>query len=89
MNFRLTAVAMTLSVLAVGPVYAGGAGNCNFGGQYQQTSVEPQELSEAAQKLASLSEPASDQEVAAQAAASLSKKADASTAQAAEQTTTQ
>ncbi len=83
MNFRLTAVAMTLSVLAVGPVYAGGAGgDCNFGGQYQQTSVEPQELSEAAKKLASLSEPASDQEVAAQ-------KADASTAQAAKKTTTQ
>ena len=85
MNFRLTAVAMALSVLAIGPVSAGGAGgegDCNFGGQYQQTSVEPQELSEAAKKLASLSEPASDQEVAAQ-------KADASTAQAAKKTTTQ
>ena len=91
MKLRLTAVAMALSVLVVGPVYAGGAGgDCNYGGQYQQTSIEPLEQSDAAKKLASLSEPATDQEVASQAAAvSAPNKADASTSQAAAKTTTQ
>lgn len=80
MKFRLTIVAMALSVLVIGPVYAGGAGGCDYGGRYQSTSVEPQEQSEAAKKLASLSAPVSDQETAG--------KADASTPQDAEKTTT-
>ena len=86
MKLRLTAVTMALSVLVVGPVYAGGAGgDCNYGGRYQQTSVEPLEQSEVAKKLASLSEPASDQEVAA----SVPNKTHTSTSQGAEKTTTQ
>lgn len=80
MKFRLTIVAMALSVLAVGPVYAGGAGGCDYGGRYQSTSVEPQEQSEAAKKLASLSVPVSGQETA--------EKADASPSQGTPQTTT-
>ena len=86
MKLRLTAVTMALLVLVVGPVYAGGAGgDCHYGSQYQQTSVEPQEQSEAAKKLASLSEPATDQEVAA----STSETADTSSSQSTEKTTTQ
>ena len=80
MKFRLTIVAMALSVLAVGPVYAGGAGGCDYGGRYQSTSVEPQEQSEAAKKLASLSVPVSGQESAV--------KADTSPTQDTPQTTT-
>lgn len=80
MKFRLTIVAMALSVLAVGPVYAGGAGGCDYSGRYQSTSVEPQESSEAAKKLASLSVPVSGQETAG--------AADASPSQGAPQTTT-
>jgi len=87
MKFRLTIVAMALSVLAMGPVYAGGAGGCNYGGGYQSTSVEPQEQSEAAKKLASLATPASDQETAAQMPASASGQADTSSSQDAEKTT--
>ena len=65
MKLRLTLVAMVLSVLAVSPVYAGDAdGGCAYGSKYQQTSVEPQEQSEAAKKLASLSMPAATQEEA-------------------------
>lgn len=65
MKCRLTLIAMFFSVLAVSPVYAGGAdGGCAYGSKYQQTSVEPQEQSEAAKKLASLSMPASSQEKA-------------------------
>ena len=60
MKLRLTVAAMALSVLVIGPVYAGGAdGGCAYGSKYQQTSVEPQEQSEAAKKLASLNVPAS------------------------------
>jgi hypothetical protein len=73
MKFRLTIVAMALSVLAVAPVYAGGAGDCDYGGRYQSTSAEPQEQTEAAKKLASLSAPASSQETAAKAGASPSQ----------------
>ena len=59
MKLRLTVAAMALSVLVIGPVYAGGAdGSCAYGSKYQQTSVEPQEQSEAAKKLASLNVPA-------------------------------
>lgn len=66
MKCRLTLMAMALSVLAVSPVYAGGVdgGGCAYGSKYQQTSVEPQEQSEAAKKLASLNMPASEQETA-------------------------
>ncbi|MDX2315847.1 MAG: hypothetical protein QNL90_17400 [Gammaproteobacteria bacterium] len=65
MTFRPALIAMFLSVLAVSPVYAGGAdGGCAYGSKYQQTSVEPQEQSEAAKKLASLSMPAATQEEA-------------------------
>jgi len=85
MTLRLTAVAMALSVLAAGPVYAGGAGGgCAYGSTYRSTSVEPQEQSEAAGKLASLSVPASEQLTAAQAAANAPEKADSSTSPAAE-----
>lgn len=68
MKFRLTLLATALSMLAMTPVYAGGAGGCDYGGRYQSTSVEPQEQSEAARKLASLSMPASGQDQAAQMA---------------------
>lgn len=79
MKLRLTVAAMALSVLVIGPVYAGGAdGGCAYGSKYQQTSVEPQEQSEAAKKLASLNVPASAPE-----------KKDASTPPAAEKTTAQ
>ncbi len=65
MKCRLTLIAMALSAVAVSPVYAGGAdGGCAYGSKYQQTSVEPQEQSEAAKKLASLNMPASEQEKA-------------------------
>ncbi len=85
MKLRLTAVAMALSVLAAGPVYAGGAdGSCSYGSKYRNTFVEPQEQSQAARKLASLSVPATEQETAGQAAANAPKKADASTSPAAE-----
>ena len=63
MKCRLTLIAMALSAVAVSPVYAGGAdGGCAYGGKYQQTSIEPQEQSEAAKKLASLNLPADQQE---------------------------
>ena len=85
MKLRLTAVAMALSVLAVGPVYAGGAdGGCAYGSTYRSTFLEPQEQSEAARKLASLSVPATEQTTAGQAAANAPEKAGASTSPAAE-----
>jgi len=63
MNFRITLLAAALSALAIGPVYAGGAGGCDYsGGKYQSTSVQPQEQSQAAKKLASLSMPAGSQD---------------------------
>lgn len=69
MKFRITLLAAALSALAMAPVYAGGAGGCDYGGgKYQSTSVEPQEQSEAARKLASLSMPASGQDQVAPAA---------------------
>ncbi len=84
MKLLLTAVAMALSVLAIGPVYAEGAdGSCAYGSQYRYTSVEPQEQSEATRKLASLSKPATDQETAASA------RDNSGTPQAAEPTTAQ
>ena len=89
MKFRLTVVAMALSVLVIGPVYAGGAGGCAFDSKYRYTSVEPQEQSEAARKLASLSLPASEQETAGQAAKSVPEKTDASTSPDAESATAQ
>jgi hypothetical protein len=79
MKLRLTFIAMALSVLAVSPVYAGGAeGGCSHGSKYQQTSVEPQEQSEAAKKLASLSMPVTAQE---KAGVSPSSTAETATAQ--------
>ena len=84
MNFRLTIAATALTVLASGPVFAGGAGGCDYGSKWKYTSVEPQEESEATKKLASLSAPATDQEAAAQAAP---EKAQAGPGQTAEQTT--
>jgi hypothetical protein len=89
MKFRLTIVAMALSVLAVGPVYAAGSGGCDYGGRFQSTSVEPQEQSEAAKKLAELSTPAGEQDSAGKVAASAPGQVDASTSQDAEKTTTQ
>ncbi len=90
MKLRLTAVAMALSVLAVGPVYAAGAdGSCSYGSKYRYTSVEPLEQSEAASKLASLSVPITEQETAARSAAGAPDKADASSSPAAEKTTAQ
>lgn len=80
MKFRLTILATALTVLAIGPVYAGGAGGCDYGSKYKYTSAEPQEQSEASKKLASLNVPATDQEAAPQ-------KAQADTAQPAETTT--
>ena len=68
MKFRLTILATALTVLAIGPAYAGGAGGCNYGSKYKYTSAEPQEQSEASKKLAGLSVPATDQEAAVQAA---------------------
>ena len=84
MKSRLTILATALTVLAVGPAYAGGAGGCNYGSKYKYTSAEPQEQSEASKKLASLNVPASDEEAAAQAAP---EKAAADTTQPAEATT--
>jgi len=79
MKCRLTLMAMALSVLAVSPVYAGGAdgGGCAYGSKYQQTSVEPQEQSEAAKKLASLNMPASEQEKAGATPPSAAEKTSA------------
>jgi len=86
MKLRLSAVAMTVSVLAIGPVYAGGAdGGCAYGSKYKYTEAEPQEQTEASKKLASLKLSASEQETAASAA----DKADASASQGAEKTSTQ
>jgi hypothetical protein len=68
MKFRLTILATALTVLAIGPAYAGGAGGCDYGSKYKYTSAEPQEQSEASRKLASLNVPATDQEAAVQAA---------------------
>ena len=87
MKLRLTAFAMALSVLVIGPVYAGGAGGCEFGSKWRYTSVEPQEESEATKKLASLNMPITEEEKADQASAP--EKAQESTPQAAEKTTTQ
>lgn len=84
MKFRLTIVATALTVLASGPVFAGGAGGCDYGAKWKYTSAEPQEQSEASKKLASLSAPASEQEVAAQAAP---EKAQADAEQTVEKTT--
>lgn len=65
MKIRLTLVAMALSVLAAGPVFAGGAvGGCDYSGN-RYTAAEPQEQSEAAKKLASLSAPITEQETVA------------------------
>ena len=83
MKVRLTILATALTVLAIGPVYAGGAGGCSYGSKYKYTSVEPQEQSEASKKLASLSVPATEQEAAAEAAP---EKAQATPAQTAETT---
>ena len=46
MKSRLTILATALTVLAIGPAYAGGAGGCNYGSKYKYTSAEPQEQSE-------------------------------------------
>ncbi len=90
MKLRLAAVAIVLSVLAVGSVYAAGAdGSCAYGSKFRYTFVEPLEQSEAASKLASLSVPATVQETAAQASAGAPDKADASSSPAAEKTTAQ
>ena len=78
MKFRLTIIAAALSALAIGPVYAGGAGGCDYGSKYRSTSVEPKEQSEASKKLASLSAPIKEQE-----------KAEASTPQAPQTTSAQ
>ena len=86
MKLRLTVVAMALSVFAAGPVFAGGAaGGCDYGSQYRYTSAEPQEQSEAAKRLASLSAPISEQEMVASAP----EQSQASTTQAAEKKTAQ
>ncbi len=86
MKIRLTVVAMALSALAAGPVFAGGAaGGCNYGSKYRYTAAEPQEQSEAAKKLASLSVAISEQK----AIASTPETSDASTSRAAEKATTQ
>ncbi len=86
MKFRLTVVAMALSVFAVGPVFAGGAaGGCDYGSKYRYTAAEPEAQSEAAKKLASLSVPIGEQETAASAP----EQSDASTSQAAKKTTAQ
>ena len=62
MKLRLTVVATALSVLAVSPVFAGGADGCDYGTRFKSTSAEPQEPSEAAKKLASLNLPATGEE---------------------------
>lgn len=90
MKLRLSVVAMTVSILAVAPVYAGGAGgNCAYGSKYKYTEAEPQEQSEASRKLASLRVSTTEQKTAGEAAASAPAKADSSSSQAAEKTTTQ
>lgn len=89
MKLRLTAVAMAVSVLAVGPVYAGGAGGCDYGSQYRYTSAEPQEQSEAAKKLASLSVAMGEQQTAGQATESAPETAYVSTSPSAEKTSAQ
>lgn len=86
MKFRLTAVAMALSALVVGPVFAGGAGGCDYGSSWRYTSVEPQEESEATKKLASLSTPIDEEQTAEQAATP--KNPQESTSKTAESTTT-
>ena len=86
MKFRLTVVAMALSVFAVGPVFAGGAaGGCDYGSKYRYTAAEPEAQSEAAKKLASLSVPIGEQETAASAP----EQSDASPSQAAKKTIAQ
>lgn len=78
MKLRLTVVATALSVLTVSPVYAGGAdGGCDYASKFKYTSAEPQEPSEAAKKLASLSLPAAGQETTADTAASAGATQDA------------
>lgn len=68
MNLRLTIIATALTALAMGPVYADGAGGCDYASKYRYTSAEPQEPSDASKKLASLSVPASEQESTTQVA---------------------
>ncbi len=89
MKFRLTVIAAALAALAIGPVYAGGSGGCNYGSKWRSTSVEPQEQSEASKKLASLSMPIAEQDTTSPASASGSKKDQASTSQTAETTSAQ
>jgi hypothetical protein len=75
MKLRLTFIAMALSVLAISPVYAGGAdGSCAYGSKYQQTSVEPQEQSQASKKLASLNLPLTELEKAGASPPSAAEK---------------
>lgn len=87
MKLRLTAVAMTLSALAIGPVYAGGAGGCNYGSKWQSTAVEPQEQSETSKKLASLSAPIAEEATAGQTTSTGNPQQDTTTT--AEKATTQ
>jgi hypothetical protein len=85
MKLRLTVVAAALSVLTVSPVFADGAdGACAYGSKFKYTAVEPQDQSEAAKKLASLTLPVTGTEVA-----STSGKAGTSASKDAEKTTTQ
>ena len=89
MKFRLTAIAMALSALVITPVYAGGAGGCNYGSKWQSTSAEPQEQTEASKKLASLSMPIAEAaEEATGDQATATEKPQESTATTAEETTT-
>ncbi len=86
MKHRLTVVAMALSVFAVSPVFAGGtASGCDYGSKYRSTAAEPQEQSEAAKRLASLSAPIGEQEMVASAP----EKSQASTSQEAVKATAQ
>jgi hypothetical protein len=80
---------MAVSVLAVGPVYAGGAGGCDYGSQDRYTSAEPQEQSEAAKKLASLSVAIGEQQTAGQATESAPETAYVSTSPSVEKTSAQ
>ena len=90
MKLRLTAVAMAISVLAVGPVYAGGAdGGCDYGSTSRYTSAEPQEQSEIAKKLASLNVPIGEQQTAGKATVSSPEKTHASPSPGAEKATAQ
>lgn len=86
MKLRLSAVAMAVSVLVIGPVYADGAGGCDFSSKWRYTSVEPQEESEASKKLAALNMPTTEQETTGQAASP--EKAGEGAPQAAEASTT-